>query len=92
MNRLPSYDRHTSRTERSLFFTLSLAAAALIGVTAIDVSRFALREQSTGETGTGTAAVIHATKEPENSTNLSSIQSVLPTERTRVNGLALPKS
>ena len=93
MHRLPSYDRHTSRTERSLYFTLSLAAAALIGVTAIDLWRFAgVPEQTVVGAGTGTAAVIHIAKEPQNSTNLSSIQPVLPNERTRVNGLALPKS
>jgi len=41
MNRLPGYDNKTLRSERAVFLTLGLAAAALMGVAALDGMKLA---------------------------------------------------
>src|SRR5271166_3271272 len=45
MNRLPSYDIRTSRAERGFFLGLSLAALALVAITASDAVQFAEHRQ-----------------------------------------------
>src|SRR5947207_15742997 len=42
MNRLPSFDRQTSKGELRLFLGLGLAAAGLIGITCFDAARFSV--------------------------------------------------
>jgi hypothetical protein len=92
MNRLPSYDVQTGQAEWRIFFTLTLAAVALIAIAAWNGLQFASeRDEMLLAPATENVARIEAKRQIA-STNLTIYKSSAIGERSRPGGLAAPKS
>ena len=94
MNRLPSYDCQTSRSELRFFLGLGLAAITIIAITGVDAARFssrrqeiaaALSDQTTALAGASTNTVMALT-------NLATLRPDPAEERSRLGPIAKPKS
>jgi hypothetical protein len=92
MKRLPSYDIQTSRAEQGLFLSLSMAAVAILAITASDAVHFAGHRQEIAAVISIESATIAAIKTNSAITNLTVLQSGAAGERARLGGPAAPKS
>ncbi len=92
MHRLPSYDVRTGHAERAIFLTLTLAALALIALTAWNGSQFATNQDKIVLVPAPENMVRIETKNQIASTNLTIYKPGTAEEKSRLGGLGPPKS
>jgi hypothetical protein len=92
MNRLPSFDRQTSKGELRLFLGLGLAAAGLIGITCFDAARFSVNRDEIATALSNPAAALAEVSTNTALTNFAVLPSSTADERARASGVAKPKS
>jgi hypothetical protein len=93
MNRLPIYDRPTSKGELSFFLGLGLAAIAIVVITVLDAARFSNHRQEIADALSEQATTVASA--PTNNaalTNLAVLRQGQSDERSRISPVAKPKS